>query len=407
MLALVLLLALQREVVAGIQVHGNTLTADAEIRRAAAIQAGDPVDDTTIAAIAQRLRDTKKFQNVDVLKRFASISDPTQVLIVILVDEGPVHVELTDDPSAPARAVRSRGFNLMFLPVISAEDGYGVTYGARFAIPNPAGANSRIGFPLTWGGDKRAAAEFDKTFATGPLDRVVAGAAASRRTNPYYDADDNRLRVWVRGERQIVKWVRGGVTVGSQRVAFPGADGVRRADRFGHGGADLTVDTRVDPSFPRNAVYARAAWEHIGGTNRTDLDARGYVGLFGQTVAQLRVLRSDSDRALPPYLKPLLGGMGTLRGFRAGTAAADTLIATSAELLVPLTSPLSFGRVGVSAFIDAGAAYDHGQRLEDQEWKRGIGGSVWFTAAFFRLNVAVARGIGSSTRVHVGATAGF
>lgn len=407
MLALLLLLALQREIVAGVQVHGNTLTADADIRRLASIQVGDPVDDTIIDAVARRLRETGKFESVEVRKRYASISDPSQVLIVILVDEGPVHVELGDDPSAPARTVRSRRLNLMFLPVLGAEDGYGLTYGARLALPNPLGANSRIGFPLTWGGDKRAAIEFDKTIAAGPLDRISAGAAASRRTNPHYGADDNRLRVWVRGERELIKWVRAGASAGAQRVTFPGTDGERGADRLGHAGADLTFDTRVDPTLPRNAVYARAAWEHVAGANRTDFDARGYLGLFAQTVAQLRFLRADSSRRLPPYLKPLLGGMGTLRGFAAGTAAGDTLVATSAELLLPLTSPLSFGRVGISAFADAGAAYDEGQRLSDQKWKRGIGGSVWFSAAFFRLNIAVAHGLGSSTRVHVGATAGF
>ena len=68
---------------------------------------------------------------------------------------------------------------------------------------------------------------------------------------------------------------------------------------------------------------------------------------------------------------------------------------------MPLTSPLSFGKVGVSAFVDAGTVYNDGQRLADQPWQRGVGGSVWFTAAFVRVNVAVAHGIGASTRVHV------
>ena len=37
-----------------------------------------------------------KFESVEVLKRFASISDPTRVLILIQVDEGPVHVDMPD-----------------------------------------------------------------------------------------------------------------------------------------------------------------------------------------------------------------------------------------------------------------------------------------------------------------------
>jgi outer membrane protein assembly factor BamA len=392
-----------QETIAAIQVHGNTLTPDAEIRSLAGVQVGDGISDTTVETVARRLRETRKFESVQVLKRFASIADRSQILLVIIVDEGPVRVEWTGET---ARAVKSNRLELMFLPIVGAEDGYGVTYGARFALPDPVGANSRIGFPLTWGGDKRAAVEFDKTFSSSPLDRVAAGVAASRRTNPHYDADDDRIRVWVRGERQLAKWLRTGATIGSQRVTFP-VNGVRTTDAFGHGGADITFDTRVDPVLPRNAVYARAAWEHIGGANRTDLEARGYVGLIGQTIGQVRILRSDSDRPLAPYLKPLLGGMANLRGFKAGTAAGDKLLAASAELVVPLTSPISFGRIGVSAFVDGGTAYDDGQRLADQEWNRGIGGSVWLTAAFFRMNVAVAHGRGSSTRVHVGATVGF
>ena len=109
-----------------------------------------------------------------------------------------------------------------------------------------------------------------------------------------------------------------------------------------------------------------------------------------------------ADGARPDYLKPLLGGPPSVRGFKTGTAAGDSLVAGSLELRVPLTSPLSFGKIGVSAFVDAGTVYDAGQRLADQPWRRGVGGSVWFTAAFVRVNVAVAHGIGASTRVHVG-----
>ena len=99
--------------------------------------------------------------------------------------------------------------------------------------------------------------------------------------------------------------------------------------------------------------------------------------------------------------------MANLRGFGAGSAAGDTLVAGSAELIVPLTSPLNVGKVGVSAFVDYGVVYPNGERFADQTLKRGLGGSVWFSAAFFKLNIAVARGRGSSTRVHVGANASF
>jgi outer membrane protein assembly factor BamA len=222
--------------------------------------------------------------------------------------------------------------------------------------------------------------------------------------NPFFNEDDDRRRVWIRGERELVRGVRAGATAGWQRVSFFDA-----GDRFAHAGADVVVDTRVDPFLARNAVYARASWEHVGhhNLNRIELDGRGYLGLIGQSVLAVRALRQDSNRSLPLYLKPLLGGMANLRGFAAGAAAGDTLVATSAELILPLTSPLHVGKIGVSAFVDAGTVYDKGARFSDQTLKQGYGGSLWFSAAFLRLNIAVAHGRGSSTRVHVGGNVSF
>src|SRR2546422_11458629 len=90
-----------------------------------------------------------------------------------------------------------------------------------------------------------------------------------------------------------------------------------------------------------------------------------YTTLF-RSVLAVRALRQDSNRPLPLYLKPLLGGMANLRGFAAGAAAGDTLVATSAELILPLTSPLHVGKMGVSAFVDAGTGYDKSARFSDQ-----------------------------------------
>jgi outer membrane protein assembly factor BamA len=391
------------EVVSAIQIHGNTATPDEEIKKLAGIDLGMRVEPSTIEDVAARLRATKRFERVQVLKRFASIADPTQILLVVIVDEGPVKVEMTGDPDRPTRVVRDRRLNLMLLPVLGFEDGYGFTYGVRLARPDILGKQSRLAFPLTWGGEKKAGAELEKIIPRGPIDRLIAGASLSRRTNPFFDEDDDRRRVWIRGERELVRGVRAGATAGWQRVSFFDAD-----DRFTHAGADVVVDTRVDPILPRNAVYARAAWERLSlGMNRTELDARGYIGAIGQSVVALRALRLDSSEPLPPYLKPLLGGMANLRGFPAGTAAGDTLVATSAELIVPLTSPLSVGKIGVSAFVDAGIVYDKRARFSDQTLKQGYGGSLWFSAAFLRLNIAVAHGRGSSTRVHVGGNVSF
>jgi len=393
------------EVVAAIQIHGNTATPDEEIRTLAGIEVGMRVEPTTIDEVTTRLRATRKFESVQVLKRFASIADPSQIVLVVIVDEGAVKVEITGDPDRPTtRVVRERRLNLMVLPILMWEDGYGFTYGARLARAGIAGKQSRLSFPLTWGADKRAGIELDKTLARGPVDRIITGASVNSRENPFFEEDDNRTRAWIRGERELVRNVRAGVTAGWQRVSFFDTD-----DRFGHAGADIVVDTRVDPILARNAVYVRASWEILGldKLQRTEIDARGYLGLVGQSVLALRAQRQDANQPQPPYLKPLVGGVPNLRGFAVGTDAGDTLTAASAELVVPLTSPLNVGKIGVSAFIDTGTVYDDGERLSDQTFKQGYGGSLWFSAAFLRLNIAVAHGRGSSTRVQVGGNVSF
>ena len=155
--------------------------------------------------------------------------------------------------------------------------------------------------------------------------------------------------------------------------------------------------------FLRGA-YERA-WFDSGPVNRFRADARGFVPLIRQSVLALRVYSETADRTLPPYERSLLGGAtdqrGTLRGFRAGFAAADNLFTTSAEIRIPISSPLSVGRLGVNVFFDAGAPFDRGQKLRDAKFYRGVGAGAWFSVAFLKLNLDVARGLGEGTRAHL------
>jgi outer membrane protein assembly factor BamA len=380
------------ETVAAIQIQGNTVTPDEEMRRLAGVQLGMPFDATTLDAVAARLKAAKHFDRVEVRKRFASIDDPSQITLVIVVDEGPVKIVMTGDPDRPTKVVRKRLPTLMPYPILSREDGFGFTYGARLTLAEPRrlGKNSRLTFPVSWGGTRQAGVTLEKRFPGAPIDRVTATASVSRRHNQAFDQDDDRARLSVRGEREFTRAFRVGGGGGWQRASFEGV-----ADEFAQVGGDVVFDTRADPILARNAVYARAEWEHLqfgngqlttpltpsgyagyqGSANRTELDGRGYLGVVGQTVLAARIFRLDSDRPLPPYLQPQLGGLSTLRGFRVGSFVGDTLVTMSAEVVQPLTSPVTFFKLGVTAF--------------------------------FRLNVAVAHGRGATTRVHVGGNVTF
>ena len=390
------------EVVAEVRVHGNAAIAEEEVLRLADVAVGSPFTADTAAAVEKRLRASGKFRNVEVLKRFASIADASKIVLVIVVDEGDVKIEWDQDSGTPPRTVRRRGLPLMFLPVLNVEDGYGWTYGVRFGLQNPAGPHSRVTFPLTWGADKRAAVQLEKDFERGPVDRITTGFSISRREHPFYEQDDDRVRLAVRAERDLLPPLRVGATLGTEQVQFLAID-----TRMLQTGVDVVLDTRADPVLARNAVYARAAWDRyaLSGSDayrQYSVDLRGYAGFIGQSVVVSRFYRSASDTVLPPFLEPILGGMDNLRGFRTGTAVGDTLVAGSVEVRTPITSPLNVAKLGVSVFFDTATVYDHGARLEDQQFLKGVGGSVWLSAAFFRLNLAVAHGLKGSTRVHFG-----
>src|SRR5687767_4717454 len=107
------------EVIAEIQVHGNHVTADADLIALAGITIGAPFTPDTLAQVKAKLKAAGKFDDVDVLKRYASISDPTKITVVIIVNEGAVRVDFEKGPDGEDIAVvKRRGpfGKLMFLP---------------------------------------------------------------------------------------------------------------------------------------------------------------------------------------------------------------------------------------------------------------------------------------------------
>lgn len=391
-------------VVAGIEVQGNAVVSSDEVVRLSGLTVGQAFDGGTVGRAQTALRSSRQFQHVEVLQRFASLDDPSQILVVIIVDEGP----LTLKGRGPGTTiVRSRGPHLLWTPLLGYEDGYGFAYGVRFAKPDVFGPRSRVSFPLTWGGDKHAGIDVDKAFDSGPLSRVQVSLFASRRTNPFDDVDDNRAGVTVSAERDLFGPVRAGARGSLQHVAFLDA-----RDRVAEAAVHVTVDTRHDPYLARNAVYGHAEFGRVDvadgvSTSRTSFDARAYLGLIRQSIVVAGVSRQSAGGALPLYLKPLLGGMDSLRGFAAGYKAGDTVVKGTAELRVPVTSPLAIAKFGVSVFADAGTAYQHGERFRDQPIDRGYGAGAWFAITAVRLTLDVAHGVGAGTRVHFGSTVSF
>jgi outer membrane protein assembly factor BamA len=390
------------ERIAEIRVHGNHTTPDAEILALSGLSTGDEAGEERLGAAERKLRETGRFEGVELRRRYLSAADPSQILIMIVVDEHPA-VSASDLTPGLMKKVASAG---MWLPILHHEDGYGLTYGARYGFNDALGDRSRLSVPLTWGGERRGAVEAERLF-DGPITLVRGGLSLQRRVNPHFDLPDTRREARLEAERTVTDWLRVGAAARVGQVTFGDAYDARHTA----GGLHAVFDTRIDPSFPRNAVHVRLAWERLafqaGRAHLWRTDVRGYVGAGGPTVLALRGQLATSNTALPFAEQRLLGGSSSLRGYATGHRVGDNLAAGTIEVRQPLNSPLSIGRFGVKAFVDAGTTWAAGGRLGDQRFERGIGGGVYFGAGPFIMDLDVAWPAQGNPRTHLGLGVGF
>ena len=380
-----------------IRVHGNHTTPDADVLAIAGLTLGDEATPERLAEVESRLLASRRFTAIEVRRRYQSIADPSQILIVLLVDELP---GISKDDLTPGPLARLH-HAAMWLPILSFADGYGFTYGARVSVVNKLGSRSRVSTPLTWGGDRRAAVEVERAFDSGPVSVVRGIVAVHRNVNPHFQVPDTRREARFEADRALLPWLRVGANARVTQIEF-GQSNARHQAAGGH----VILDTRLDPSFPRNGALASVAWERVafegGSSGRWSTDLRGYVGLFRGSVLALRAQTVRASAALPPSEQTLLGGSESLRGYRAGYRAGDDVAATSAEVRVPLTSPLSIGRFGAKVFLDAGATSPAGMPLAKQQFEHGAGAGIYFGAAALTAGLDVAWPERGRARWHFG-----
>ncbi len=401
-----------QEVVREIRIHGNARVADAEVLKIAGIAVGATLDDSGVEAIKRRLEDSGFFSTIDVRKRYRSLTDATDVALVLVVHEKTaVTTNAAGEIERPLmRRITSR---IMFLPILNYSDGYGLTYGARFSTVNLLGAGERLSVPLSWGGTRRVALEAERTFKRGPLTRILGSATLRQHENPGFvleeDDDDSttdhRTEFKARAERSFGRFLFTGVETTRAAVDFGDFD---TQDQWTVG-ADAALDTRGNPNFPSNAIYLGGSWNalHLDGidtpTNRYTVDGRGYLRLIRQPVLAGRVLYLNADGPLPAYERYLIGGSDTLRGFRTGALNGTRFLVTSAELRVPITSVISGAKLGVTVFYDAvNKLRVDGEANDDLGWRRSAGAGVFLIASVVTLNLDVAHGLNGQggTRVH-------
>ncbi|BCS31049.1 hypothetical protein TBR22_A02490 [Luteitalea sp. TBR-22] len=434
-LAVALPVALRAQVpfvVEEVRVHGNHSTPDEEVLRLAAITVGVALEPGAVEAARLRLERSGRFSSVEIRQRSRYIDDPSRVALVILVAELASVRPAVDAgvPAIPGVFGRLRS-QAMFLPILSLDDGYGFTYGVRTSLVGGKRSTTRVSIPASWGGTRQLAVEADHTFTRARstagdaatrdsglvsrgLTRVRGAAGLWRQEHPYFE--QGQYRRYVDGE---MAWrprpmFGVGAMAGTAAVSFGEVD-----DQMTSGGLFAELDTRRDPLFPRNAVYARSSWQRVGfahpersgvpdGTrSRWRHDLRAYAGVIGQLVIAARVQAEFADAPLPAYAKPILGGADTLRGVRAGYAVGDNQWAGTVEARLPITSVLRQARLGIVGFYDTGATWDHGQRWQDVERIEGVGGGMFLVTPVLQFQLSVARGLGIGTRVHASTGVSF
>jgi outer membrane protein assembly factor BamA len=377
------------EVIADIRFRGNYSIPDEELLAAAGVRGGDPLTATTLAEIEQRLRAYEGVGDVQILKRYRSMTATGDVVLLVNIRE---HVGVSE--------------KFMFLPVFTWTDEYGVTFGARFATVDLLGLGEKLSFPLTWGGERRAATEISFDLDRTAISRVDGGFGIMQRKNPHYEIPDRRYGPWAEA---IKRWsiVEVGASARYDDVTF-GDQG----DNQLQVGVHAAIDTRQDELLPRNAFYIGGAWDHLKlfdadqGFQRYTVDLRGYKSFVGRTILATQAYYRGADGRLPDWERPFLGGAQTVRGYDAGAFVGDNIALLSAEWRVPLTPPAPVGLVGLNFFFDSGTVYDYGTALGSARFVNGFGGGMYFFIAFVGLQIDVSYGL-QSDEVHLDFSTGF
>lgn len=385
-----------------IRVHGNHSTPDADVIALSGLAVGQSSSAANLTAARERLDASGRFQSVSVRPLARSIDVPDDIMVMLLVEE---RAGATPDIPSPGW-MRRTATNIQWLPALRYEEGYGVTYGLQLAMTEIAGRHTRLSIPATWGGERRAGAEFEYRPNGVVLSAAAVGAALTRTIHPAFDVAEERTRVAGRLERRLA--TSGGLMLegGRDRVGFAG-----RTDDVTRLGAELFLDTRVDPSFPRNAVWGRAAIERLevvtGVRRRTRVDAYGALGLPFKAALTGRVFQVSSDGALPPYEQAMIGGIVATRGYRRGYRVNDNAVGASLSLARPFGSPLASARTGLRVFVDWAGVYEAGTKWQDAAVDRGYGVGWFANLVAVNAYVDVGRNRDGRWRVHVKFGTGF
>ena len=225
------------QTVSFVRVHGNRALSSQEVLALARVAAGDAFDPSLPDQIRERLRDSRRFESVEVRVRYRSLDGTGDVGLIVIVRE--------------RRLVSDR---FLIGPLIRYSEEYGLTFGARMDLVDVPSEAARLSFPLTWGGERQAGAEMNiqlGKFAREDATKRLSFSFGRRRTvHPHFAVPDDRLMFGAAYDVAIRNLQFGGF------AEWTDASFDTLEERFSVLGVKAAFDTRIDPTIPGDAVYA-------------------------------------------------------------------------------------------------------------------------------------------------------
>ena len=117
-----------------IRVHGNATLSDEAVLTLAGVAVGGSLDVGGTDAVEKRLRDSGRFDEVQVRKRYRTLAMDDVALVLVVHERA--GLSATGEAPGIVRRLRNR---LMFFPILQYDDGYGWTYGGQTAVVDALG----------------------------------------------------------------------------------------------------------------------------------------------------------------------------------------------------------------------------------------------------------------------------
>ena len=242
---------------------------------------------------------------------------------------------------------------MQWLPIFNYADGYGLTYGIRVLVRRPRSARTAC-----CRSHSRGAANGVPAWSWSDRSTISARGLASafwvnRQVNPFFEVPDLRQQVRVEADHAVVALDAGRRRAPASRTSSSATtdDGAPRR-RQAPTSRSTRVSIRCSRAMP---IHTRIDWERprLRNRQRRTLECgctrlHRHRRVDGRCAA--RTTRAIGRAAATRPNSRCSAASDSLRGYRAGYRAGDNLAAVSAELRVPLNSPLRVSAVRRQGF---------------------------------------------------------